>query len=302
MTFLQNKKFFILLLLHMAIAINAKPLKVHSKTFHLEKVCDSLPESVKESSGLLLYNNQYWTFNDSGNDACIYALDKQNHEVIQRICIKNAQNIDWEAICADSNFIYLGDIGNNFGSRSLLNIYRLKKVDIPKKGNAEVFADVISFSYKNFKAPKTKEYSEFDAEAMICVNDTLLIFSKNWKKPFCEIYKIPASPGHYEIVPFSQFCIDGQVTDATYHSLSSSLVLIGYAEYVPFILYFKKFEHSNCKYKSKKRKNYPTKYGLQLEASCFIDEGTIIVGSEYNVYTPGSLFKVDLYEENVNNK
>ena len=41
--------------------------------------------------------NIFWTFNDSGNQPCVFAISHHGHTKY-KLCLDGAQNIDWEAI------------------------------------------------------------------------------------------------------------------------------------------------------------------------------------------------------------
>ena len=77
----------------------------------------SLDSTVFESSGLVYLNHRLITHNDSGDEPALYEIDTINGEVLRKVILRGALNRDWEDICADSKYIYVGDFGNNYGSR-----------------------------------------------------------------------------------------------------------------------------------------------------------------------------------------
>jgi hypothetical protein len=82
---------------------------------------------LRETSGLILWNNRLWTFNDN-DDVTLYSLDTINGEILDSLELTGTENRDWEAISQDDAFIYLGDFGNNeHGNRSDLKIYKISK-------------------------------------------------------------------------------------------------------------------------------------------------------------------------------
>jgi len=83
----------------------------------------NLIESISETSGLIYYDNKLITHNDSGNAAELYEINSVNGSITRTITISNATNIDWEDIAQDDTYIYIGDIGNNSGSRTDLKFY-----------------------------------------------------------------------------------------------------------------------------------------------------------------------------------
>ena len=92
----------------------------------------SLDEIVQENSALLLFRDKVWTINDSGGEAVLFALDIQTGKALQAIYIEGSQNRDWEELTQDADHIYICDTGNNYGRRTNLEIYRIRKSDIPR--------------------------------------------------------------------------------------------------------------------------------------------------------------------------
>ena len=97
-----------------------------------------LPEEVKETSGLFFHNGRLWTHNDSGGQPVLYGLDTVNFKVAQRITLANVKNTDWEEVCSDGENVFVGDIGNNRGSRKDLKIYTFPLSSITIEGDATI--------------------------------------------------------------------------------------------------------------------------------------------------------------------
>ena len=89
---------------------------------------------ITESSGLAVSKcqpNVYWTHNDSGDDAFIYAMSEKGGR-LGTWKIPNAENLDWEDIAlfkdnAGKCFIYIGEIGDNESKRDVHIIYRIRE-------------------------------------------------------------------------------------------------------------------------------------------------------------------------------
>ena len=89
---------------------------------------------ITESSGLVVSKcqpNVFWTHNDSGDDAFIFALDEKG-EKLGTFKVGGAKNRDWEDIGTFKTangecFLYIGDIGNNIRTREEAAIYRVKE-------------------------------------------------------------------------------------------------------------------------------------------------------------------------------
>ena len=135
-----------------------------------------LPEEVRESSGLFFHNGRLWTHNDSGGKPILYALDTATFEVVQRVTLANAKNKDWEDVCTDGESVFVGDFGNNSGSRKKLRIYTFPLSALPDEGDATLQVDTIVFRFAdqtNFE--KRKHEHDFDCEAIFATEDHLYL-------------------------------------------------------------------------------------------------------------------------------
>ncbi|MCY7377404.1 MAG: hypothetical protein LH472_15700 [Pyrinomonadaceae bacterium] len=91
-------------------------------------------DEITESSGLVVSKcqpNVFWTHNDSGDGAFIFALNEKG-EKLGTFKVEDAKNRDWEDIGTFKTangecFLYLGDIGNNVRVRDESIIYRVKE-------------------------------------------------------------------------------------------------------------------------------------------------------------------------------
>ena len=91
-------------------------------------------DEIAESSGLVVSRcqpNIFWTHNDSGDGAFIFALNEKG-EKLGTFKVGDAKNRDWEDIATFKTvggecFLYIGDIGNNVKTRDESEIYRVKE-------------------------------------------------------------------------------------------------------------------------------------------------------------------------------
>lgn len=185
-----------------------------------------LDERVKETSGLSVMNGKLYTFNDSGNAPEIFELDKTTGAIITTIKI-NAKNKDWEALTNDGQNFYIGDFGNNGGTRKDLEIY---KVLTENSSSGKDSVQLVSFEY-----PEQKEFipkyssTDFDAEAMIYLNGKIHLFTKEWSAKSTTHYIIdPEISGKQKAVKTESFKTGFVVTDASYYN--KKLYLIGYTK------------------------------------------------------------------------
>lgn len=125
-----------------------------------------LPEILQETSGLLFWDTELITNNDS-DDTKLYAINPETGEITQEFDLKGTKNTDWEEITQDENFIFIGDFGNNLsGNRKDLKILRVTKSSL-LANKPEI--DTINFSYEDqidFSA-KPSNQTDYDCEAFL---------------------------------------------------------------------------------------------------------------------------------------
>lgn len=193
-----------------------------------------LPETVYETSGLIYYNNKIITHNDSGNTPQLFEMDTLSLEITRTITIANAVNIDWEDITQDDTYIYIGDIGNNNGSRQDLSVYRILKADYDLSDT--VTADKIVYSYEDQSNFDPSPNSDWDAEAIFVLDQELVILTKQWQNNGTVAYAFPKTPGNYVASIIGDYPVNGLVTGASFNEKTKVLYLIGYSNFLlPFI-------------------------------------------------------------------
>jgi hypothetical protein len=196
-----------------------------------------LPEELRESSGLIIYDSLAWSFNDSGSDPVLFGIDLSDSAIRKKIYLQNARNADWEDIGQDQKTIYIGDFGNSSGSRQFLTIYLLSKDSITCQKEQYVFVDSITFTYaeqENFES--VYHSTEYDCESLFSMHDSLFILTKDWVNYETSLYAFPKIPGKYELHRIGTFDSEGLVTGASYNSTEDQLAICGYAEFIPFVI------------------------------------------------------------------
>ncbi len=243
-----------------------------------------LPEEVDETSGLIYYNGGYWTMNDSGGLPVIYKLDTVTGNVIQRIALNNASNVDWEDITQDENNIYIGDFGNNSGNRDDLCIYIIDKNDIPNSGDAEVNSKKISFVYEDYtgKQIEKRRYNNFDCEAFLSADDSLYLFSKNWEDQHTRMYRLPKTEGVYTAELLYRYNSAGLITGADFNKNNNEVVLVGYTNksWVPFMWVLFDFKGHNFFSGNKRRIDMPNVTATQTEGITYVSGKRGVISSE----------------------
>lgn len=184
---------------------------------------------LDETSGLLFYNNNIITHNDSGGKPYLYEINELTGTIKRTVEIANATNVDWEDLTQDAHFIYIGDIGNNAGNRTDLKIYKISKTDY-NDGDDKVTAEIISYSYANqLDFTTNSNNTNWDAESLISYGDKLLIFSKNWIDHKVNVYAIPKTSGKHSAILVSSFNAKGLITSADISIDEKLIYITGYS-------------------------------------------------------------------------
>jgi hypothetical protein len=244
-------------------------------------VVPQLPGQLNESSALMIFRDLLWTINDSGGEAALYSFDRNTGEVKQVVRIENGENDDWESLASSDKQIFIGDFGNNRGNRKNLGIYILDKSDIPVEGDITLRAEQIEFSYPgqvNFTFGMNN--NPYDCEAFIWFGDSLFLFSKDWVTRKTKVYALPARPGIYSAELVDSFAVECLVTGADISRNMKKLVLLGYADYVPYIWYFDGIEKGNLLGGRKTRYSMMEYFGTQTEGIAFSGNDTLFISSE----------------------
>ena len=241
----------------------------HSQSI-IEKV--KLSKIINETSGLEYHKNLLVTHNDSGNDPSLYYLDYSGKIIYTRKFDK-IKNNDWEDLTADENFIYIADIGNNFDTRKNLMITKVSK-DIN-----DINFEIINFYYPEQNDFNFKLKSQFDAEAIITVDEFLLIFTKNRAKKITDIYKLPKKAGSYAAKKIGSLNTNSIVTGGDYKKDLNLLVLTSTIEFDNYFLL--KIDNLDLSSNNNQINMYEIPIGkTQVEAVKIIDSFNFWLSSE----------------------
>ncbi len=197
-----------------------------------------LPTSLNETSGLVMVDGEWWTHLDSGNPNALYSISTSDGSITRQVTVSNAPNTDWEDITTDGEWLYIGDFGNNSGSRTNLRIFRVPLDDLLDPANTSVTADTIRFAYEDqtdFTA--AAQNTIWDCEAMVAKDDSLFLFTKRWTDQRTVLYALPAEPGDHLAERRDSLDAQGLITGATYLPLTGAIALLGYTNglFVPFV-------------------------------------------------------------------
>ena len=138
--------------------------------------------AIRESSGIVAsqqFEGVYWTLNDSGNPAVLYAT-KRNGELIKEIKVRGSLNFDWEALAIDDKGqLWIGDIGNNSRMRFDLNVVVIKEPN----PFTETETDILE------KYPYKYPDNRLDAEGLFIADGIPYIVSK--EQTTAVLYRFP---------------------------------------------------------------------------------------------------------------
>lgn len=256
-----------------------------------------LPKELTENSGLIeLDEDLYAGLNDGGDEPNLYLFSLKRRIATRIVKINHAQNVDWEDLTMDDDYVYIGDTGNNSGNRTNLVIYRVKKDDLRKKAEAD--AEKITYAYNTQTKFSPSSKNNFDCEAMVCVGDSLYLFSKNRGNKKTDLFSLPKVPGDYKAIHAGQFEANGLITSAAYRktAIKSDLVLIGYdnkgKSYNGFLVYFPMVDGTHFFSGVPKRLEFNT--SLQIESVLFHGDKQVYISNEEGKGQEGLIYKVDL--------
>jgi len=113
--------------------------------------------TITEASGIVasrMNANVLWTHNDSGHPAQIFAMTPEGTD-LGTYNITGAASLDWEDIAigpgpiANTQYLYIGDIGDNFALRSTVAVYRVPEpvVSDTQAPVTASIADAVKFTF-----------------------------------------------------------------------------------------------------------------------------------------------------------
>ena len=273
-----------LILLVVFIACNEESIENYNEAEILITI--ELPKEINETSGLEIINNNFITHNDSGGDPVVYEFN-QNGVIINRYNINgdsgyNLENVDWEDLGADGEYLYIADTGNNFGTRKDL---KLIKVDPSNNFQA---VNEINISYQDQESFLPKLRHKFDAEGLTIIDDQIALFSKDRDSLNTDIYFIPTNGGPLSSI--NTFNVKALITGADYDNNLGLLALISYdSDGNQYIILFPNF--------NPKGKNSFKKFKIpidksQMESIKIINKNEFWITSEDEGSGHPTLFKI----------
>ena len=251
----------------------------------------TLSESLKETSGLTFFKDKLYTINDGGNTSEIFEIDKNSGKILGKIKT-DLKNHDWEAITSNSFAFFVGDFGNNSGSRIDLNIFQIE----PMKKMHGLFGtgwskvvnsicDSIDLQYpEQTDFSKKPQNNNWDAESLIYKEGKLHLFTKEWQSYDTNHYIVnPRNSETQNAQKLETFHLGFLATDASY--FNKKLYLIGYTKKMEVYLSVFNEDENGLFFSAKPQKYYlgqTSKLG-QIEGIAVNEDGIYISGEEFNL-------------------
>lgn len=228
-----------------------------------EKLFEIADERIVESSGLTVsavHDGILYTHNDSGDDAYVYALDKEG-SVVAELELGEVEPDDWESIArGPDDRIWIGDIGDNDAQRSDITLYRFREPE-------SVEDQSVPWSRFRFEY----EDGPHDAEALLVHPET------------AQVFVVTKTPGGGAIYAGPEELADGSTNELTKVADAPAVVTDG--EFLPdgsgivVRTYLKAFVFDYPSWEP--RGELPTPLQRQGESLTVSDDGErILVGSE----------------------
>lgn len=255
----------------------------------------NLPPVLDENSGMAALGDLIWFINDSGNEPTLYGYDSDQDTIVRSVVVKNVVNTDWEELTQNENYFFIGDFGNNSGSRTDLRIIRINKTDLLAENDSVNPSGIIEFSYEDqTDFTPTDQGTSFDCEAFIALDDSLVLFTKDSRTMNTQLYTIPVTSGTHVAKLRNQWKVNGLITAAAWSSEKQELWLLGYTPFIPFIWVYHSFNPDELNYSNANRTEFQEFFGRQTEGIMISGNGSIYISSEGTTQYPPALFRLEL--------
>lgn len=274
----MKKLFVIHFLLISFLGFSQKIEKLNLKKYKIAVLSDSL----EESSGLTNIDGRIFSFNDSGNTSEIFEITPGSSH-IKKTFQTGLKNIDWEAMTDDGENFYVGEFGNNLGSRKDLKVYQ-----IPFKNDSIIADSIKTFP---FFYPEQTDFTpknvnnNFDAEAMIFLDGNIHIFTKEWITNTVSHYVIDKNLAENQPAQkMESFETGFVVTDASF--FDNKLYVVGYTKKASvYMMIFQKDDSENLFFnKPLKKFALGRAFNIgQIEGITATEKGVYISGERFNI-------------------
>ena len=212
-----------------------EPVPPQGKQLNPVQLTGALPKTIDESSGVVRSRRYpqkdiFWTHNDSGDSARIFAIDGAG-KLLREVAVPHAANRDWEEISIDAqDRLWICDIGDNDAKHKSFTLYRIPEPDALNANQALAEPVKYTFRYPPNDGP-------FDAEGLFVCDGYAYLFSKELGRTRSYRLSIPeVPPADNKIVDAEFLCETKTMSVVTGASLSDDHRHIALINYVTILV------------------------------------------------------------------
>jgi hypothetical protein len=287
-------KYTFLLLLFSILFFTIQCTEKEVVTFN--EVCE-LSDELREISGIIPFNENLLAFGDGGSAASLYEISS-GCDIVSEFKIIGASNSDWEAIAEGDSFIYIGNFGNNAGSRKNLEILKIEKRAL--SDSTQIFSR-INFSYEDQLEFGEDTDHNFDCEAFFIDGVSIFLITKNRGNNVTHVYELNTIEENQLARRRADLEINELVTDAFYDRSNEFVLISSYANKVfndnTFRPSFYLLDYSN-KSLSIEVSDENIDFDAQVESICIFND-SIFIASEAETSGNAILYSVN-YQNYIN--
>ncbi|WOO41853.1 hypothetical protein [Rubellicoccus peritrichatus] len=253
--------------------------------------------AINESSGLAKsdrYPNTFWTLNDSGDRARIFAIHEDGSLIrpndgkpYDGITVEGASNIDWEDIAkGPDGTLLIADTGNNANKRLDLVVYVISEPN-PLQDHEVTVTRTIPVYFPEQKA-FPPENNNFDCEAVFYFGDSLYFLAKHradrlsafYRLPYSSLEEGPEDPRGYPLRLTDTYNLRGIVTAADAFQSRKVAILTYDSVWVFDQIEAIAMEGTTSMHPLFRNGYWQPVRAKQCEAIAFIDEDTLLISNE----------------------
>ena len=202
---------------------------------------------IDEASGISSSKNNpdlVWMHNDSGDLARVYGVGLDG-SYLGKIRLKGAIARDWEDMCIgpgpeiDTDYLYIGDIGDNFSKFKKKRIHRFKEPIVNSNQDSPFNIKIKDFDTIVFTYPDGNR----DAEALMVDPNTKDLYILSKRESSVSIYRLPYPQssskvieaeklGNFTISPKKSYRRSDQITAGDISRDGSKIIIKTYYEII----------------------------------------------------------------------
>jgi hypothetical protein len=275
-----------------------------------------LPPDLREASGLAVSRTQpgvLWSHNDSGDQPTLYAID-QKGTLLAKVAVLDAEAIDWEDIaggpCPEdargvvgpgleaptNHCLYIADTGNNSRAREVLTIYIVDEPSISADPGRPLTVKARAFRFRYPDGPE-------DTEAIaVLPNGDVTIVSKG-RTPSIAFFgfaraDIAKALVSHDVLRATSQGDTGIAPDqglgrwVTAAAMSPDGMTLAVRTYSEIFFYALEMTPQGERWRDLRKPCFLGEIEPQGEAMDYLDDKTLIIGSETSQGRKGTLHRV----------